>query len=482
MAEAQAKDNVKPIRTNMMQMVRALGGVISRSAMQRRLTSFDGRRDYEAVFGWDRTLDPDMFAYMYNRGGLAKRVVDAKPNAIWSRPPQVWAEGDPSWDAAFSALVEKLQLWTTLHRLDRLMKQGQYAILLLGTNEAKLDTPLRNPRDINFIQPYGQINARIAQWNRSPTSAEFGMPEMYQMYPQGAGYSQVEMTPGISQVGPTRASFRVHASRVLHVCQDNLEDSVFGQPIMAPIWDYLTDLRKVVGSSSESYWLMANRGLQADVDKEMVLSDEDQAMLSDEIEEFMNGFRRFMRTKGVTIKSLENDVADPKSPFDVLVTLISGTTGIPKRILIGSEAGSLASTQDKGNWADRLEEEIGLVSQPVLLKPFIMRMIKLGFLPAPAGEVRILWPDTYRMSPLERGQTAAQTARTLANAMKAMEPTIVAYEQVETPESVGPDGQPIPGGIQEKPVYGEPLITREEARAIVGLSSDNRVLAVDPKI
>jgi hypothetical protein len=436
-------------------MARIMSGFIGRTRLGRILTSFDGRRNYNEIFGWDATISADQMLAMYNRGGIAKRVIDAYPAAVWSRPPMLWAEGDDEWTAAWATFANNLDLWQILHRADKLCRLGHYSVLLIGTNRPGLDQPLRNVNEITFLQPYGETSARIEEWDTNPTSPTFGRPSMYRLYPSDTNMLNGR-SAGIGPGGvmPTRSSFRVHASRIMHITRDPLEDEVFGQPMMAPVWDYLTDLRKVVGSSSESYWINANRGLQADVDKEMSLGAEDAAALQTEIQDFYDGFRRFIRTKGVKLESLDNEMANPMEPFNVLVTLISGTLGIPKRILLGSEAGQLASSEDKGNWAERVEEDRALHVEPRILKPFTAWAMQNGLIRQPNNtNVQVLWPDAYRMSPLERGQTQAQTARSIANIVKMLE--------------------------SEKPLVRD-LLSRTEIRAILGFASDNRVLEDNP--
>ena len=496
-------EKVTPIRRGL----NALYGLTPRAILARLSGApFDGKRNLYASFGWPATITSDDILGMYNRGGIARRIVHAYADATWGRPPTVYVDGNTAWNDTWDAFTKKTQLWAVLYRLDVLASLGRFAILVLGTDRPNLESPLRNPREVTFLQPYGEFSVRIKTWDTNPTSSNFGRPLMYTIYPDGDQRTSGEARGVTGDIGPSRRPFNVHYSRVLHVAKGGLEDEVFGSPMYSPIWNYLIDLEKVVGASAESYWLSSNRGMQADVDKDMDMDAEEAAALEDEIDKYVHGFRRFIRSRGVKINALKTDVADPKGAFDVLITLVSGTTGIPQRILLGSEAGQLASTQDKGNWAERVEEYRTLHANPRVLGLFINRMLELELLSAPGGEVKILWPDAYRMSPLERGQTAAQTARTLANAMKAMEPTVVAYERVEAPtpaptQGDGVDGTaegnkvvanafggtkpaPQPSGpiYQDRPVYGEPLITREEARAIVGLSTDNQVLAKDPDI
>jgi len=439
-------------------LTRALYSMFDRmSGFGRFFGNFNGRRDYNKIFGWDNVLNLEAMRYMYNRGGIAKRIVDAYPNAIWSGSPMVYVEEDTEdkWYKAFNEFTEKFDLWSVLSRLDKLAGLGEYAILLFGTNKGGLDTPLMPNSTVTFLQPYGQANASILQWQTDPTKSDFGMPLIYQITPQTGG--GVGAKNGLSGPvsGPTMGSFRVHSSRVLHVANGNLEDKVYGQPRLAPVWDLLTDLRKVIGSSSESYWINANRGLQADVDKEMTLGPEDAAALSAEIQEFYDGLTRFVRTKGVKLNALENDIADPTGPFGVLVTLVAGATGIPKRILLGSEAGQLASSEDRGNWAERVKEERKLQTNPVIMRPLLARLIAMGVVPQPNGNLNVLWPDAYHMSPLERGQTQAQSARSIANLVKMFE---------------------------SKSQTASELLSREEARALIGLSTDNRILSKDPDI
>lgn len=440
-----------------MEAFRGLLGMISRARLGRGISSFDGQRNYQDIFGWDECITIEKIMYMYNRSGIAKRVVDAYPDATWARPPRLWAENDDDWTNKWADLVYQHNLYDAFYRLDRLCNMGQYAIMVVGTDRPNLSTPLTKARKLLYLQPYSEASVRIESWDQDQGSPRFGYPIMYRIYPEGQSIEprQVGKLPDKLKANFPRSSFLVHASRVIHVARGPLEDTIYGQPIMAPVWDYLTDLRKVVGSSSESYWIMANRGMQADIDREMSLNAEDQAALGSEIEEFFDGFRRFIRTKGVKMTQFTNDVADPKEPFEVLVTLISGATGIPKRILLGSEAGQLASTQDKGNWAERVEENRALHVEPRIIQPFLRFCLQTGIMPWPktGSAMNILWPDAYRQSPLERGQTAAQTARTLANVTKMFE---------------------------SKNATAATLIDKTEARALVGFASDNRILRDNP--
>lgn len=433
--------------------MRAMKGLLDRMSLAMRAgLSFGGKRNLWQSFGYPEGIGPQDIMRMYNRGGIARRVAQAYPNAVWSRPPILWSKDDPEWSAEFAQFMVDAGAWIALYRLDILASLGTYGVLLLGTNKSNLRQELKGPAKIMFLQAYSEQNAQVTAWDGAETSPNFGKPSMYRLNPENDSRQFYGSNFGSM---PLRRPLDVNWTRTIHVCHGALENDIFGRPVYADIWNYLIDLEKVVGSAAESYWMTANRGMHADVDKEMALDPKDAADLSDEIDEYQHGLRRFIRTRGVDVKSLGTDTADPRGAYEVLLTLISGTKGIPRRTLTGSEAGQLASAQDKGNWAERVGEYRTLHAEPAILKPFVQRMIEIGAVRKPNGDVKTYWPDAYQMSPLERGQTSAQTARTIANIVKMME--------------------------SENPKV-QALLTIQEIRAIIGISTENRVLEDDPQV
>jgi hypothetical protein len=228
----------------------------------------------------------------------------------------------------------------------------------------------------------------------------------------------------------------------------------------------------------------------------MELSPDEAKDLSAEMDEFVNGMRRILRTRGVKVQNLGSDVANPANNVDVLISMIAAATGIPKRVLMGSEAGTLASTQDRANWSDRMAERESDYAEPGILLPLITTLINLNILP-PTNTLTVTWPEVYKLSPLERGQTSAQMARSSANLLKqlsapmgAVEMTEVTTEQemqdVPATEAIPPDpNNPDDQGTPAQPATqqptgntvvttrkwvqgGVPMFTLDEARSIVG--------------
>jgi hypothetical protein len=119
------------------------------------------------------------------------------------------------------------------------------------------------------------------------------------------------------------------------------------------------------------------------------------------------------------IKELTAQVSDPSKHVSVLLDLIAGTTGIPKRILIGSERGELASTQDETAWNSRVDERRRNYAEPMILRPFIDRLITIGVLPQPRDGYVVEWPPIFTPSEEQQAKVAETKAKALAAYMSA---------------------------------------------------------------
>lgn len=401
--------------------MRAFGGLFGKL--------FGGNRDLYDVFGYENQVSTAQMIFKYARQDLAARIIEAEPNATWSQPPALKGVSK-GFETKWKKMVVGYNLMDKFARVDKLAGMARYAVLLCGYNDgAQMDQPVRRRGnlELTYIQPYTEENAQIVEWDNDPKSPRFGKPLIYQISP--ADVTSTTSGPSMTRRGSAQMvhkgfivqPFRVHWTRIVHIAENVLEDEIFGYPRMARIYNLLDDLLKVVGGSSESYWLMANRGLQVDVDKDMDFKQGDAEALSDEIDEYMHNLTRVIRTKGVKVNSLGSDVADGRGSFQVIISLLSGATGIPQRILLGAEAGQLASAQDRANWANRIEERRNLFAQPSIIGSFIDRQMENGVLDKVEPEnIEYDWPDAFRQNPLEQAQTNAQQARSLANVSKAL--------------------------------------------------------------
>lgn len=378
---------------------------------------FGGYRDLYEVFGWKRGPQYADFVKKYRTQDIAIRVINQPVKALWADPPVLI--GDDVFNKAWADILAQVPVFHHVIRFDKLVGLGRYAVMVMGYDDGgSLASPvtMKPGRKLLYMQPYGEGAITIKKWDDVKTSPRFGLPVMYTINP--GKFETEERTLSTSTL--SQQTFDVHYTRVIHAADNCLESSVVGESRLAAIYNTLDDILKVTGGSAETYWLVANRGLHVNVDKEVDLDEEDAANLEAEIDEYSNQLRRTIRTRGVNINSLGSDVSDPRGTFDVLLSLLAAATGIPKRVLLGSEAGQLASQQDRANWAIQVAERRAEFAQPTILVPLVRNLIAAGALPAPS-KLEVEWPDAFKMNPLERAQTSAQMARSATNLARMLQ-------------------------------------------------------------
>src|SRR5690606_36309968 len=84
---------------------------------------------------------------------------------------------------------------------------------------------------------------------------------------------------------------------------------------------------------------------------------------------------------------LTAQMGEPSPAVKAFIGMISAATGIPQRLLLGNEAGDLASSQDAQNWANVIDSRWENYCDPFILRPFANRLIWYGALPQPARDV-----------------------------------------------------------------------------------------------
>jgi hypothetical protein len=381
--------------------------------------TFGGDRDLYNALGYKKVLEFTDYNARYRRGGIAKRVIEQYPKYTWRGDIEVVETEDPEAFTPFEQMVYDLQikhqLWSTFNRLDVLSGIGRYAVLYIVT-EGDPGTPLTSLSLDNIVEliPLSEQSARIDASNvvRDTKNPRYGMPDFYTIQTDTASLVQAR---------------KVHHTRCLHVVTDPLESMIYGIPRLECVWNDLDDLDKVRGGGSEAFWQRAHRGYQFDIDKDMSVTPDDKAAMSAAIDEFKHNLTRVLRTRGVTTTEFGSDVADFKNPVDCIVSLISGATSIPQRMLLGSERGELASTQDKDNWDDMVSERQNTIAEPRVIRPFIDRLIELGALPQPT-EYHTHWPEREEITPSEQ----VDMANKAADINRKMGETVILAEEVRT--------------------------------------------------
>ncbi|MCB1587675.1 MAG: DUF1073 domain-containing protein [Xanthomonadales bacterium] len=364
---------------------------------------FAGKRDMYDVLGYKTSLVFDDFLGKYGRQDIARRVVDLPAIDTWRYHP-TFMDGE-SEDTPFmqewKALATRLPMWRMMKQVDRLAGIGQYAVLLIGFADGQtLDQPVGTlgADRVLYLRALTEGSATVGDLETDPSSARYGLPLSY----------KISMGDKIGQKG-------VHWQRIVHVAEDPLEGELYGTPRLEVVFNRLEDLVKIVGGGAEATWQVMDRGLHADVRDGFSLSDTDAQTLSDELEEYVHGLRRFIRTSGMDLNPLGSEAVDPSGLFEIIVSLIAAAANIPQRILLGSERGNLASSQDADTWAGVIESRQQSFAEPVIVRPLLERLFIHGALTRPkSGKVTVEWRSLLDQDEGAQAERAERLSKALA--------------------------------------------------------------------
>jgi hypothetical protein len=398
--------------------------LVSRQQFFRLGKGFNGDRDYYQVLGYDLEPEVDDFLSRYTRDDIAGRIVDLPAQDTWKKRPILIDDKSRSDDEeptsefikAWQMLTdtdgdEAINAYHYFERIDRLSGIGRFGVLIIGVRDGKkLDEPFEgfqggkaSPQDILYLRACSEASVMInpGDIDRDPQSRRFGKPLFYSI--------NIDNTYG-------GVYSRVHWSRCIHVAEDLLEDEVFGRPRLERILNRLDDIMKIVGGSAEATWKLMRKGL-AVIAREGYQMPQDTTVKNEfnsQLEEYDHGLRRVLRLAGVDIEELGSQVVDPSGLFDIIISLIAAASDIPKRILIGSERGELASTQDERAWARVIANRQTNFAEPTILRAFINWCIKAKVLPPPTkGKYKVEWPKLYELTEKEESEVALNLARAI---------------------------------------------------------------------
>ena len=402
--------------------------------------SFGGDRNLYHTLGYPENLIYDDYLSMYKRADIAQRIIEAPVEDTWREPPELRendgeeADSDTPFTKAFNEFAQNVDLWNQLEQLDAITGIGHFGILLIGIRDAKkLDEPVTGKISLNqiiYLQPYDEGQVTINTYVTDRGNPMYGMPETYTIDPGEGG------------------SFPVHYSRVIHVVEKPRFSRVEGQPRLEPIYNRLMDLQKVLGSSAEAYWKLIYKGLTISTKDGYALpSNADQVSeLEDKIDDYVNDFRRFFRLEGMEINDLGSQTVDPSNLVDIILSVIAATKGIPKRILMGSELGELASSQDASHWAGRITSRRTKYAEGRILKPLMMRLGAWQALTLPAI-FSWYWTPLFELSDTDKSTAAKAYAEALqiaAGAAASGAVDLPEFREKMTPFTVQPEMMPDP--------------------------------------
>ena len=343
-----------------------------------------GVRDLYKENGWiDRPTYADHEG-AYVRIPLAKRVIDTYPDATLRKVPKIYDRDDRA-ETPFSKAVDDLflehDLPSKFREVYRLALLGQYATLVLGTNDRNLERSLdvAGNNELMYVKPYSELSSEIRKYDLDENSEHFGLPLEYLLYVR-LNYSSVRG----ARVQPEERTLKVHGSRVVHVAVNTLDNINYGIPMLQAIWNRPYDIEKVTGAASELFRKNGVGKLGVQYDKEVEMPDEEESKKAKKAAE--ESLENVLQTRGATVSTLQFSVPDPQPTHKIVIQEIAAATGIPARILIGTEEAQAAGAQDDAHFTEQVEVRRRNHVEAKIIRPFLDRCIEYGIIPHPEND------------------------------------------------------------------------------------------------
>jgi len=368
----------------------------------------EGERDTYKSFGYPKDLAFKDYLNLYERDEMASTIADFIADETWRNEP-ILIDGDSRTDSdndedltdflrTWKALNKRLKLITALNNADIYNAISRYSMIFLGA-PGQFDQPLTklSAEGLRYISVHNEGNAKIAQLETTQTDPRYGLPLYY----------KITFDEDIGEV-------KVHWSRLIHFKEGNPSSRTYGTPRLKRIFNRLLDWEKVMGGASEAFWLLVNPGWVFTVEDDAefpVEGTQEFTDLDDQINAFMQNIQRFLKLTGVKAEKFDADLVSAKEQGSMIIKSLSTGSRVPQRVLVGNEAGELASTQDDENLAAYISTRQNKHADDGMLVPVVERFLELGILPQPSnGEYTTEWPSLFQMTDEQKATLAVKVA------------------------------------------------------------------------
>lgn len=381
----------------------------------------------------EQQLTFEAYWLRYQRQALAKAIIDKPANATWQELPEIIASEPQTDDGSggedeittFEQRVTELLSGeplrrTPLHRfnvVDRLASLGEYAVLVFGFRDGRDlsepvggvqegDPPFDGLDDLMYLAVFGQDRINNVEFERDMTSPRFRQPTEYTLVTE-------------TEDDGTEHTEEVHWTRAIHVPEGTLVDDHRGIPAFKCVFHNLLNVDKILAGSAEGYWRGGFRGMVVRPPEGpggVQTQFEDSTDLAKEISQFTNNFKRTIATTG-QVQPLEHSIADPAEHVEQQLQSIIAARDIPKSVLVGQETADRATREDQTQWHETISHRRNTWAEPVVVRPFIDRLVAVGVLPdPPEGGYDVEWPPLDEPTQKEE----AEVAQLIADALNTL--------------------------------------------------------------
>ena len=241
-------------------------------------------------------------------------------------------------------------------------------------------------------------------------SALVGLRDLFNYITKSFLFNEASVGGSQTQV----RQFTIHPDRVLIWSEDG---TVHARSSLEPGYNDLLDAEKVKGAGGEGFWKTARGSMALEAEKDLDLLKMSQAMgiepseiadaMNAQVEDFQKGFDKMLLLQGMQAKTIGISLPSPEHFFNIAAQSFAASINIPMKILVGSQTGERASTEDARDWAQSNNARRVNVARP-LINEFVGRLERFGILPERDWTVH--WSDLTEASQGEKIDRAAKMA------------------------------------------------------------------------
>lgn len=419
------------------------------------------KHNYAKDFGWPDHLGFNEFHKMYTRNGMAKAAVAKTVRKTWEDNPRFindLSNGQNSVEKAIAKRMRSLRIWQKLAEADRRALVGGYSAVIFRFSDGRdFDQPvgdIAGPEGLDGAIVAWAPQLKVVTWDDNRASESYGEPTMFAFHESNF----LDNTEGDNALPKTR-SFNVHPDRVIIWSNDG---TIYGDSLLKAGFNDLIDMEKIKGAGGEGFWKNAKAAPVLEVDKDASLRELAQALgvnedgifdaMDEQVENYAKGFDNLLMLQGITAKPMNVQLSVPESYFMVALQSFAASVEVPLKILVGSQSGERASSEDAKEWSQTINARRNDQVIP-LLEQVLERFVQVGVL---VGDWDLAWTDLTVATMSQKLELAAKMAN-INNKSDVRKTGDKVFSDGEIREAVGFKAEPVVGTLEAKPLEVAPV-------------------------
>lgn len=384
----------------------------------------EAKHNHYRDFGYPESLQFSQLYQMYLRNGIARAGIEKTIGKTWQEFPFLLeaerdgSEGSKKKETPLEKEIrlrfDDLRLWQHLGEADRRSMVGRYSGVILRLADSKrFQEPVETvPGGLNGLVeliPAWEGQLTVSEWDTDEMSDSYGQPKMFQ-------FNEAQVSSHPNDTSKTRA-FSIHPDRVLVWSKDG---TVHGTSALEPGYNDLMDLEKIKGAGGEGFWKNAKSAPVLTVDKDAKTAEMAKAMgvpvaeladkMSEQVEDWQKGFDQLLMLQGMQANTLGITLPSPEHFWAAPLQSFAASLGIPLKILVGSQTGERASTEDANEWSQTIMSRRASQTVPNIMA-LVRRLEAFNILPD-GKDWFVDWNDLTEASMGEKIERAVKMADT----------------------------------------------------------------------